>query len=1194
MEREDSQPEISAQSAELFDLIIENVKDYAIFLTDAGGRVLSWNPGAERLLGYAESEIVEQPITVIFTPEDAAVNAPANEMERARRTGCAEGKRWHLRKDGSRFWTNAMLIPLKNADGTVRGFANVLRDDTKQKLAEENLEQILSSITDSFYRFDSNFRYVYVNCATTEMFGIAAADFIGKTLSELFPDVKGNHFHAEVERAFQEQETIVFENFYAPLDRWFENRVYPSPDGLSVFTSEITTRKRAEKALRESEEKYRTLFGSIDEGFCVIEVIFDENRKAVDYRYLEINPAFEKQSGLENAIGKTIREFAPNHEEFWFETYGRVVLTGESVRFEHRAADLNRWFDVYALRLGDADSQHLAVLFNDITTRKQVEKTLREAEGRYRALIEATATTVWHASPEGALTFVGDVWTDVSGQSVEEILKWGWLEALHPDDRERTVEIWQNALANKTLYSTEFRILTVKGEYRWFAVNAVPILERDGTVREWVGVNTDITERKTAEAAVLESEKKFSALAEGVPQLVWMAEADGFIFWYNRNWYEYTGKKPADMEGWGWQSVHDPEILPQVMKRWQASIETGERFEMEFPLKGADGNFRWFLTRVNPLRDSENRIIRWFGTNTDIDRQRRIDRRNRFVIEIDEAVRPLETPEEITLTLARKLGEHLGADRCAYAEVEADENHFYIPGDFTRDDTASIVGHFSMADFGAEVLRRMRENLPYVVNDVNTDSQVTESDLAAYRATDICAVICVPLHKNGRFSACMAVHQKTPREWLPEEIELVSFVASRFWESIERARIIKSLHESLSREKEARRQAENANRLKDEFLATVSHELRTPLNAILGWSSMLQAGMTNEELRRRADETIYRSAQAQAQLIEDLLDVSRIISGNLRIQNLPVNLSAVVESSIETLRPASEAKSIRLEISIDDKPCRISGDAQRLQQIVWNLISNAIKFTPELGTVSVKLGSENSHARLIVEDNGKGIEAEFLPYIFERFRQEDGSTTRRHGGLGLGLAIVRNLTELHGGAISAASAGAGAGAAFTVRFPLLSEEQSNVNPPKRESAKDDTIKAAESVRSLEGLRILLVDDEADTLELLELVLQSEGAIVRVAESAAKAFEIFKMWQPDVLISDIGMPDEDGYSLIKKIRQLPDDRGGTTPAIAMTAYGRDEDRLRVLDSGFHQFVAKPAEPFGLVTVILNLRGGGLAR
>jgi PAS domain S-box-containing protein len=709
-------------------------------------------------------------------------------------------------------------------------------------------------------------------------------------------------------------------------------------------------------------------------------------------------------------------------------------------------------------------------------------------------------------------------------------------------------------------------------------------LIRELTTRIWTRL-----ERARAEDALRESGKHLRALADSIPQLAWMAEPDGFIFWYNRRWYDYTGTTPEEMAGWGWQSVHDAEMLPSVLGRWQASIQTGEPFEMEFPLKGADGVFRWFLTRVNPLRNSEGKIIRWFGTNTDIDEQKRLNQRNQFVIRLDEAVRPLETAEEISLTLARLLGEYLDADRCAYAEVEEDEDHFIIPGDYTKADTHSIVGRYSMADFGSEVLRLMRENQPYVVHDVNADAQVTDGDLAAYRMTAIQAVICVPLHKNNRFTACMAVHQKTPRRWLPEEVELVTFVANRFWESIERARTVKRLHESLARETEARRLAENANRLKDEFLATLSHELRTPLNAILGWSQMLQTHNLSRNETEKALATIERSARAQNQLIDDILDVSRIVAGKLRLDVRAVDLSNIIAAAVEAARPAAEAKNILLQTLLDPQAGPISGDPDRLQQVVWNLLSNAVKFTPKGGRVQARLERVNSHVEIVVSDTGKGIEAEFLPYVFDRFRQSDGSMTRRHGGLGLGLAIARQIVELHGGSVSVESDGEDQGATFTVQLPLLPVRREAASDTRRVHPAAERGALLDCPPELDRLNVLLVDDEADSRELLTLVLDSCGAEVTTANSAAEAFATFADRKFDVLISDIGMPGEDGFSLIGRIRNLPNEEGGAVPAIALTAYARSEDRVQALRSGFQMHVAKPVEPIELIVAVANLAG-----
>lgn len=707
---------------------------------------------------------------------------------------------------------------------------------------------------------------------------------------------------------------------------------------LAGVTSNITQRKNAEEKIHEAEQRYRNLFNSIDEGFCTIQVLFDDAGKPIDYIFLEINDAFEKQTNLLDPIGKRMREFIPNHEEAWFEIYGRIAMTGIPERFEQQAAALDSWFDLYAFRVGEPHERKVAVIFKNIAERKKLEI------------------------------------------------------------------------------------------------------------------------------------------------------------------------------------------------------------------------------------------------------------RNRFILSLDETVRPLETPEEITKTLARLLGEHLGADRCAYAEVEADENHFYIPGDYTKDDTPSIVGRYQMRDFGAEVLRLMRENKTYVVNDVDTDAQVTKEDLAAYRKTNIQSVICVPLHKNNRFAACMAVHQKRPRRWLSDEIELVTFVANRFWESIERARSVKSLHESLNREQELRQQSEQANRLKDEFLATLSHELRTPLNAILGWTQILLNRRLEETDRTRAITTIDRSARSQNQLIEDILDISRIITGKMRLDVQAIDLVKIISAAVETARPAADAKNIRIHTMLDLRIDAVSGDPDRLQQVVWNLLSNAVKFTPKEGQIKVKLERVNSHIEITISDTGKGIEAEFLPFVFDRFRQSDGSMTRRQGGLGLGLAIVRQIVELHGGTVSVTSAGENQGASFTVHLPLFPVRQKSENEsPRIHPTAEGNGKTFDKndADELAGFYILIVDDEADSRDLLETVLISSGAKVKPAKSAAEAFQIAAAEKFDIIISDIGMPEEDGFSLIRKIRNLPPEKGGNTPAIALTAYARSEDRIKALRSGFQMHIAKPVEHSELIATITVL-------
>jgi PAS domain S-box-containing protein len=392
----------------------------------------------------------------------------------------------------------------------------------------------------------------------------------------------------------------------------------------------------------------------------------------------------------------------------------------------------------------------------------------------------------------------------------------------------------------------------------------------------------------------------------------------------------------------------------------------------------------------------------------------------------------------------------------------------------------------------------------------------------------------------------------------------------------------------LAREQVARAEAEAANRAKDEFVATVSHELRTPLNAILGWARIIRNSKLDEQGFSRALDTIERNAKLQVQLIDDLLDVSRIISGKLRLTVIPLELAPVIEAAIDAIRPAAEAKNIRLQAMLDSNTGLVSGDPDRLQQVVWNLLSNAVKFTDKGGRIQIRLEHFNSHVVTTVSDTGKGIPAEFLPYVFDRFRQADSSITRLHGGLGLGLAIVRQLVDLHGGSVRAESPGEGQGATFSFELPLIIAHGSGRLEAEEESSKSALQVGFDGSPVLEGLSVLVVDDDADARELLRAILEQRSAQVTTAASAAQAYETLEWLSPDVIISDIGMPGEDGYSLIRNVRlKEARERHGWKPAIALTAHARVEDRLRALSAGYQAHVAKPVEPAELVAVIASL-------
>ena len=393
-------------------------------------------------------------------------------------------------------------------------------------------------------------------------------------------------------------------------------------------------------------------------------------------------------------------------------------------------------------------------------------------------------------------------------------------------------------------------------------------------------------------------------------------------------------------------------------------------------------------------------------------------------------------------------------------------------------------------------------------------------------------------------------------------------------------------YEMVVRElEESGRKLDDANRAKDEFLATLSHELRTPLSSILGWVRLLRSGTLDPAGARRGLEVIERNTRTLAQLIEDLLDVSRIITGKLRLEVRPINLASVIVAAMEAVQTAADAKGIRLEASLDPSMSPITADPDRLQQVVWNLLTNAIKFTTTSGRVDVRLEPADSLARITVSDTGKGIRSELLPFVFDRFRQGETSVSRRHSGLGLGLAIVRHIIELHGGIVRAESPGDGRGATFTVELPLIATSIGTVEAvaARRTFDSEPIVRPA----ALRGLRVLVVDDEADARELMRMILRSSGADVMAAGSADEAFEQVEQWHPDILVSDIGLPGDDGYALIQRLRSREAERGGSIPALALTAYARAEDKARALAAGFQVHLAKPLEPAEFVAAIANL-------
>ena len=589
------------------------------------------------------------------------------------------------------------------------------------------------------------------------------------------------------------------------------------------------------------------------------------------------------------------------------------------------------------------------------------------------------------------------------------------------------------------------------------------------------------------------------------------------------------------------------EDQPELARKFRHSMTNREKFQTEFRVRDRENAVRWIQCTGTPQFDSNGNFTHSFGFCRDITD----NKENEIALRRSESfVRAILDSLPAHIAVLNKTG--------TIIEVNRAWNNFA---------TANCVeGKVASTGIGQNYLR------------VCENSQAFEADTK--KVLDNLKRILGGTQTE--FSFEYPCHSPTEERWFILQVSAMDDGAVVSHIDISERKKHESEREKLfERERAARKDAEIANRLRDEFLATVSHELRAPLNSILGWARLIQQGKLDEKTTHKAIQTIVRNADAQKHLIEDLLDVSRIISGKLRLEVITVKPSLFVESALETVRPAAEAKNITLEVCEDSAVSHISGDPNRLQQVVWNLLSNAIKFTPNDGRVTVEIERAADSVEIRVKDTGVGIKEEFLPHVFDRFSQADTSSIRKFGGLGLGLAIVRHLTEMHGGTVRVRSAGENQGSTFTVKLPVVAL------PPEDETVIETNrvLEKPENDLRLDGLLILAVDDEEDTRQLLAQSLTHYGATVTTANSAKTALQALIAQKPDVLVSDIGMPDEDGYSLIRRVRALDIN----IPAVALTAFTRAQDRMRALAAGFQNHVAKPVEPEELATVVASLTG-----
>jgi PAS domain S-box-containing protein len=686
----------------------------------------------------------------------------------------------------------------------------------------------------------------------------------------------------------------------------------------------------------------------------------------------------------------------------------------------------------------------------------------------------------------------------------------------------------------------------------------------------------DISQRKAAEDSLRQSEEDLRALANSIPQLAWIASFDGTIAWYNQRWHDYTGTSAEQMAGNGWSIAYDAQHLPSILHAWKAALRDGTPFEMEFPIRGADGQYRWFLTRANPVRDRGGQLLRWFGTSTDVDQVKRAQEALRDETRVLELLNNTGAALAGTLDLPALLQETVdAATRISGARFGA----FYYDDAGEAHPAARAVNNISLRQADA-IATELRQGAAMRRNDL-----LTAPDANADGAPPLRSCLSLPVSsRSGLLLGRLLLGHPQAGMFSARSERIVSAIAAQAAVALDNTRLYAAATRAaeerkvlLDSEREARAEAERTNQLKDDFLTTLSHELRTPLSAILGWAQVLRRGTRDQADLHRGLQSIERNARAQAQLIEDLLDMSRITSDKVLLDLQTIVPASIIASAIETLRPAADAKHIAIHCNIASDAGRITGDPSRIQQVIWNLLSNALKFTPQGGRVEIGVRREATRLAITVSDNGVGIKKDFLPHVFDRFRQADASTTRRHGGLGLGLAIVKHLVEQHGGTVTVSSAGDMQGASFTVRLPLGTRAAPARLAGGAPSASPD----------LRGVTVLLVDDEADARELTARILRDNHAEVHGAGSVAQALQLLDQVRPHVLVSDIGMPDADGFDLLAHIRAHPSPVAAQLPALALTAFAQPQDRQRALASGFQAWISKPLDPAELVAAVAQL-------
>jgi PAS domain S-box-containing protein len=1273
--------EALSQSEERYRLVVESVQDYAIFILDPDGCIASWNIGAQNLKGYRADEIIGQHFSRFYPEEDIQRSKPNQLLKIAAAAGRVEDEGWRVRQDGSRFWASVVITALRDEEGNLQGFSKVTRDITKNKQAEEALRQseekfrlVAETLPQIVWTAQPDGSVDYYNQRWAEYSGILQEEGQGwgwqpvlhpddeqRTIEAWMQAVQGGQLYEcdhRVRRAdgefrwhlsrglplrdsegriikwfgtateIHEQKQIeeALQEAYAQLELRVQVRTAELSAANLQLQQQIIERQRVEEALRESERRLGAIFNHTFQFIGLMQpdgILLEANQTALNFGGLQRSDVIERP--FWEARWWTISQETQNQLR---EAIAQAA-SGEFVRYEvdvlgtgNTVATID--FSIKPVRDEAGQVVLLIPEGRDITPLKQAEQTLRsffDSASMMMGIVELVDNDILHISDNAATAkFFGLNPAQMRNRLASDM-------GASPDYIQQWIRYYREAERTQAPVRFDYSHITANGQ-RWlsatvsliasfhnhprfsYVVQDITDAYRQATQRKEAEaqihqlnaeleqrvidrtaqleatnnqLENEIAERKQIEEALRQSEERFRQAVVNAPFPMAIHAEDGEILQINRTWMELTGYTQQEIPtiaDWTEKAYGErQEIVLEVLDHLYELKDKVSKGEFTITTKQSTRRIWDFSSApLGRLPDGRRMVLSMAADVTErkwAEEQLRTRTRQQEVI-ATLGQRALSGIDVSTLMdeATRLIAQTLDVEYCKVLELLPSGDAVLLRAGVGWQE--GLVGRATVSTGrDSQAGYTLLSSEPVIVTNLRRETRFSGPPLL--HEHNVVSGLSTIIPGREKPWGVLGAHTTRYQTFTQDDIHFLQAAANILAEAIQRQQAEATLQQQSE-------ELAQANRLKDEFLATLSHELRTPLNSMLGWTKLLPTRRLNEGTMARAMETISRNTQALAQLIEDVLDMSDVIRGQLYLNVYPIELVPILERAIASIRSAAEAKTIQIVTQLDPSAELILGDANRLQQVFWNLLSNAVKFTPKQGRISVRLERMNDQVQIQVSDTGLGISADFLPFVFDRFRQENGSITRSHGGLGMGLAIVRYLVELQGGTVRAESPGTGQGATFTLSFPITTIPKSDNDLALMRPVMIDTASANHSV---DGLRVLVVDDDADTRELLTVILQENGAQAIAVATVREALDALQDFKPHVLVSDIGMPEEDGYHLIRQIRGLIPEQGGRIPAVALTAYAREDDRIQALSAGFQMHIAKPIEPLQLLAVVASL-------